>query len=396
MLGEKRKITACCLLLGASILLPMPDASAQSQPKVSASDRRAIRNEITPELIRAVRRGMEQLLKRQKRTNSFVAEDYSVAANALMGMALLAGGLGADFHAPKTYSQEQAEAQKNTIGPQEYIAALKQNTSTILRYQKKNGYIDDGDSKMYGHGFATLYLAQLYGMSASPDTVIRKALERAIRLIERAQGKEGGWDYLPTGSGVLTSKNTNGDTSITVCQTLALRAARNLGIAVDAGVIDNAKRYIQRAQLANGGFAYRIGRGAIKDYSEFPRSAAGVCILYSLGDYTSAKMRQGILYLEKNYQKDNNFPFYAQYYCAQAMFQVGGQRWKDYFSWISGRFEKNKITGKEKWEKGELLKRQLSDGSWKAGLMERSSSVRTAMALIVLQLPYRFLPIHER
>ncbi len=362
MLGEKIKTTIACLFLGFSMLLPLQEVFAQSQPKISASDRRAIRNEITPKLRLAVRRGMAQLLSRQKRTNSFASEDYAVATNALMGMALLAGG----------YSDK--------TGPGEYIAALKQNTSTILRYQKKNGYIDDGDSKMYGHGFATLYLAQLYGMSASPDTVIRKALERAIRLIERAQGKEGGWDYLPAGSGVLTNKNANGDTSITVCQTLALRAARNLGIAVDGAVIDSARKYIQRAQLGDGGFAYRIGRGAIKDYSEFPRSAAGVCILYSLGDYTSAKMRQGILYLEKNYRELNNFPHYAHYYCAQALFQVGGRSWKEYFNWVSEQ----------------LLKYQLKDGSWKPGLMERSSSVRTAMALIVLQLPYRFLPIHER
>ena len=362
MKREKRQNRVYFLLLGLICLLPGQGAMAQSQPKVSARDRRAIRSEITPRLRLSVRRGMAQLMRRQQKTNSFASEDYSVATNALMGMALLAGG-----YTDKT-------------GPANYVAALKQNTSTILRYQKKNGYFDDGDSKMYGHGFATLYLAQLYGMSASPGTVIRKALERAIRLIERAQGKEGGWDYLPSGSGVLTNKNANGDTSITVCQTLALRAARNLGIAVDAGVVDNAKRYIQRAQLTDGGFAYRIGRGAVKDYSEFPRSAAGVCILYSLGDYTSAKMRRGILYLEKNYRELNYFPHYAHYYCAQALFQVGGRSWKDYFDWVSGQ----------------LQKYQREDGSWKAGLMERSSSVRTAMALIVLQLPYRFLPIHER
>ena len=62
------------------------------------------------------------------------------------------------------------------------------------------------------------------------------------------------------------------------------------------------------------------------------------------------------------------------------MFQVGGRSWKDYFGWVNKQ----------------LLKYQRQDGSWKAGLMERSVAVRTAMALIVLQLPYRFLPIHER
>ena len=356
-----RKIS-CGILAGTILLGLAPPLEAQSQPAVKTQDRRAIRAEITPELRLAVKRGLMQLIRRQRTSKSFASEDYPVAINALMGMALLAGG-----YTDKT-------------GPESYVAALKLNTSTLLRYQKKNGYIDDGDSKMYGHGFATLYLAQLYGMSASPDGAIRKALERAIKLIERAQGKEGGWDYLPAGTGALTNKSANGDSSITVCQTMALRAARNLGIAVDAGVIENARRYIQRAQLKDGGFAYRIGRSSVGGSSEFPRSAAGVCILYSLGDYSSVKIRQGIVYLEKNYRDLNHFPHYAHYYCAQALFQVGGRSWKDYFSWVHRR----------------LLKYQLTDGSWKAGLMERSAGVRTAMALIVLQLPYRFLPIHER
>ena len=352
-----------CRILAVTILLALAaPLEAQSQPAVKAQDRRAIRAEITPQLRLAVKRGLSQLVRQQRKTNSFASEDYTVAVNSLMGMALLAGG-----YTDKT-------------GPAEFVTALKLNTSTLLRYQKKNGYIDDGDSKMYGHGFATLYLAQLYGMSASPDSGIRKALERAIRLIERAQGKEGGWDYLPAGTGALTNKSANGDSSITVCQTMALRAARNLGIAVDAGVIENARKYIQRAQLKDGGFAYRIGRSSAGGSSEFPRSAAGVCILYSLGDYSSVKIRQGIVFLEKNYRDRNHFPHYAHYYCAQAMFQVGGRPWKDYFGWV------NK----------ELLKYQQTDGSWKAGLMERSEAVRTAMALIVLQLPYRFLPIHER
>ena len=356
-----RKIS-CGILAGTILLGLAPPLEAQSQPAVKTQDRRAIRAEITPELRLAVKRGLMQLIRQQRTSKSFASEDYPVAINALMGMALLAGG-----YTDKT-------------GPESYVAALKLNTSTLLRYQKKNGYIDDGDSKMYGHGFATLYLAQLYGMSASPDGALRKALERAIKLIERAQGKEGGWDYLPAGTGALTNKSANGDSSITVCQTMALRAARNLGIAIDAGVIENARRYIQRAQLKDGGFAYRIGRSSAGGSSEFPRSAAGVCILYSLGDYSSVKIRQGIVYLEKNYRDLNHFPHYAHYYCAQALFQVGGRSWKDYFSWVHRR----------------LLKYQLTDGSWKAGLMERSAGVRTAMALIVLQLPYRFLPIHER
>ncbi|MCH2586099.1 MAG: hypothetical protein MK138_15160, partial [Planctomycetes bacterium] len=150
-----RKIS-CGILAGTILLGLAPPLEAQSQPAVKTQDRRAIRAEITPELRLAVKRGLMQLIRRQRTSKSFASEDYPVAINALMGMALLAGG-----YTDKT-------------GPESYVAALKLNTSTLLRYQKKNGYIDDGDSKMYGHGFATLYLAQLYGMSASPDGALRK------------------------------------------------------------------------------------------------------------------------------------------------------------------------------------------------------------------------------
>jgi hypothetical protein len=341
------------------VSLAAPPLAAQVEPAGSTERQRVIRAEITPALRLAVSRGFAYLIRQQRDTNSFQSSDYPVAENALMGLALLAGGY------------------TDTTGPAEYVEALKENTHRLLSYQNKDGYFDDSHSQMYGHGFATLFLAELYGMSAKQDDALRKALERGIRLIERAQGKEGGWDYVPGGLGRLGG----GDTSITVCQTMALRAAKNLGIAVDQRVVENARRYIERAQKPDGGFAYRIaGEFQFKNYSEFPRSAAGVCILYSLGDYRSSRMRDGIFYLEKNYRKLSDFPHYGHYYCAQAMFQVGGRYWKDYFAWASKEF----------------LDSQRADGSWKAGTFEKSVPVRTAMALIVLQLPYRFLPIHER
>nr|MCS5627139.1 hypothetical protein [Planctomycetota bacterium] len=126
-----RKIS-CSVLSGTLLLGLATPLEAQSQA-VKTQDRRAIRAEITPELRLAVKRGLMQLIRRQRTSKSFASEDYPVAINALMGMALLAGG-----YTDKT-------------GPAAYVAALKLNTSALLRYQKKNGYIDDGDSKMYGH-----------------------------------------------------------------------------------------------------------------------------------------------------------------------------------------------------------------------------------------------------
>jgi hypothetical protein len=64
------------------------------------------------------------------------------------------------------------------------------------------------------------------------------------------------------------------------------------------------------------------------------------------------------------------------------MFQVGGRRWDEYYAWIRAR----------------LIADQREDGSWRATALqsEKNAAQTTAMALIVLQLPYRLLPIHER
>jgi hypothetical protein len=262
---------------------------------------------------------------------------------------------------------------------------MKRGTKALLDRQNRSGYFEDGRSQMYGHGFATLYLAELYGASGSDDATLRLALERAIQVIESSQADTGGWDYAPAPQ-FVSSTDTFGasDTSITVCQTMALRAARDLGIKVDARVIAKARRYIGEAQNDDGGFCYRK-QGRLSQYpfgsSSFPRSAAGVCILYSLGNYNSESIKRGFDYLYENYRWpwSNKFPFYAQYYCAQAMFQAGGRYWAESFPWA----------------RKALLEWQSSDGSWRAPPQENDVQA-TAMALIVLQLPYRFLPIHER
>ena len=66
---------------------------------------------------------------------------------------------------------------------------------------------------MYEHGFATLFLAEVYGMSPRDD--LRDKLTRAIDLIVRTQNSEGGWRYQP--------RREDADLSVTICQVMALR-----------------------------------------------------------------------------------------------------------------------------------------------------------------------------
>jgi len=348
----------------ASIVFGPIQVRAQAFPEggVLRNVRRDVgrgRSEVTSGLPIAVERGFRYLLLRQRPSGEFDSH-FPVATNALAGLAFLAGG----------YTER--------IGPKRYTRALTACTEALLKRQKACGYFDDGNSRMYGHGFATLYIAQLYGMS-SRSRRIQDSLRRAIRVIEESQGADGGWDYEPhaqCGGGITGAS----DSSVTVCQTMALRAARNLGLTVNTAVVQAARRYIEKAQNKDGGFRYRSERGSyVAAVSAFPRSAAGVCILYSLGEYNSASIRRGFSYLEKHYWSPSHYPFYGQYYCAQAMFQAGGRYWRMYFPRIRDMF----------------LDHQERDGGWRANTRENDVQA-TAMVLIVLQMPYRLLPILER
>ena len=103
---------------------------------------------------------------------------------------------------------------------------------------------------MYAHGFATLFLAEVYGMTG--DDRVKEPLVRAVHLIQKTQNDEGGWRYTPA--------PYDADISVTICQVMALRAARDAGIKVEKSVIDDAVRYVQGLQNADGGFNYQAGR----------------------------------------------------------------------------------------------------------------------------------------
>jgi hypothetical protein len=163
---------------------------------------------------------------------------------------------------------------------------------------------------------------------------------------------------------------------------MALRAARDAGIKVEKEVIDRAVGYVRRCQNADGGFSYMAGQGS---GSAFPRSAAGVASLYYAGAFEGNDLKRGLDYLKQfNLVQGaggqlgadgGGFYFYGQYYACQAMFLAGGEYWGGYFPGI----------------REQLVARQNKlRGSW---MGEGGEDYATAMALIILQMPNRYLPV---
>ncbi len=329
--------------------------AAASAPAEENDAKRDAVGLVTPETDRAIAKGLAYLAQAQHEDGSFAGGTYrgNVAICGLAGLAFLAGG-----NSPNR-------------GP--YGLQVARSVDYLLDQTQESGFIiapgANSHGPMYGHGFATLFLAECHGMSQRPS--LREKLEKAVELIESTQNDEGGWRYQP--------RRLDADISVTICQVMALRAARNGGIHVPRETIDRCIEYVRRSQNPDGGFMYMVSGGE----SAFARSAAGVVALYSAGVYQGPEIDKGIAYLmhfipgEGRAGLNQSYYYYGHYYAVQAMWHRGGEAWQRWFPAI----------------RDELVSRQRNDGSWVSPI---SPEYATAMACIILQIPNDYLPIFQR
>jgi hypothetical protein len=353
---------ACAFVLGQAHL-PSVQRSAFGQTAELEDEEEIYGKEITPEIRKAIEKGLAYMASRQDTASGAFGdrEGTKLATTAICGMALLAGG--------------------NTPGRGKYGKHVTRAVKFVLQCSTIHGYLQYGGSNMYSHGFGALFLAEVYGMMPPRTELgpkVKKKITEAIKLLEDVQNAEGGWWYEP----VKTSSH-GADISVTVCETMALRAARNAGIHVDKRVVRKAINCVLAAANPDGGFTYRVHGTRGAGGSAFPRSAGGVCILQGLGEYNHPKTKAGLKYLMRflpargTSAGRSGFYFYGAYYSAQAMFSAGGDMWEKWYSGLSR----------------ELLAKQTSSGLWTGG--SGGEVYSTGMALIALQLPYRYLPVLE-
>ncbi len=369
---------AKCALACALVVAP---ASA------ARDDQDALRGglvEITVEQEQAVERGLLWLSDTQASDGSWAAtigfklnNSYKTTATnkghvgvtALAGMAFLAGG-----HLP---------------GRGQYGDNVERALDFVLSCVQEDGYITYSGTRMYSHAFATLFLAEIYGMTHRED--VRLKLQKSVDFIVKSQNSEGGWRYVPLAR--------ESDMSIVVCQVLALRAARNIGIRVPKSTIDRAANYVVESAVtssSSGGFSHPAYQNEVGTFhyqkeshsrSSFPLTAAGVTALHGLGIYSDELIRKGIDYLNVEIDPFNRrwgsrghyFFWYGHYYGVQAMYTQGGRDWQNYFTRL----------------RTFLIDTQQSDGSWRNS-EGPGAAFSTATAVLILEIPYCFLPIFQR
>jgi hypothetical protein len=264
-----------------------------------------------------------------------------------------------------------------------YAKQVKNGLQFLLDAVQPDGMFNEKPQGqyMYSHGLGTMVLAEIYGENQDP--AIRTKLEHVVVLILRAQNPEGGWRYQPG--------SRDADISVTVPQTVALCAAKRAGIEVPQVTIDRAVAYIKKCSVGStGGFAYQVGKGG----PGFARTAAAIYALQITGLYDDPMILPGSKFVMTSIDRCDQpgwtceWLSYGNYYAAVAHYLIGGDKWKTYYSEFGQHY---------------LLSHVSTQGDmkfWDQSLDPRAKGIGsnwvTAVATVILSLPYGYLPLYQR
>jgi hypothetical protein len=354
---------------GGALGLP---ALVEGPAEEALPDGAASRGMITPKTEQAIERGLLYLASNKGREGSFGTNFYqgNTAVTSLAALAFMAAG----------YMPNRGQHGRVVTDALRFILQQEARGGQA-------GYLHNPSATphgpMYGHGFATLFLAEVSGQVHDKQLrdQVNGTLHRAVKLILDSQNIEGGWRYTPG--------SREADLSVTVCQIMALRAARNAGIDVPKSKVDKCVEYVKGCQdKGQGWFRYMRNGGGGGGAQGFARTAAGVAALNSAGIYKGAEVAAGVRFLRS--QKPGNGArggdflsrpdmhyFYGHYYAVQVMWTAGGEVWDEWFPAI----------------REELLAAQRRDSSWQDQICAHYA---TAMALLILQVPNNYLTIFQK
>lgn len=316
---------------------------------------------VTPETLRAIVKGLDHMVNQQADDGSWISgggQAYPVAMTGLAGTALLAHG----------DSPTRGRYARSIQGAVEYLVRCATPTGLITGPGQDNG------QPMHGHGFALMFLASVYGMitKESLRRQVADTVRKAVTLTSQGQSADGGWTYTP-GSG--------DEGSVTVTQVQALRAAHNAGFLVPSAVIEEASRYLEKCRTPEGGILYSLRSGG---GPRLPISAAAVATLYNAGRFESPIAVDCLRYVwdqfraNEGWNKGGGHSYYAHLYAAQGFYMAGDEYWDAYFPRT----------------RDQLLHMQGENGAWNGdGIGEVFG---TSVATIILQLPFKYLPVFQR
>lgn len=359
-LNRRRFLGSCAGAISGLGTLPGA-ALLSAAGRAAAADHEVLPRHVTPEALRAVQRGLDFLAAQQADDGSWITgggQAYPVAMTGLAGTAILAHG----------DSPTRGKYSRTVQGAVEFLVRCTTPSGLIT------GPTQEGGIPMHGHGFALMFLASVYGMITKEALrkQVQVVIRKAVTLTSQGQSNAGGWTYTP-GSG--------DEGSVTVTQVQALRAAHNAGFLVPRAVIEESVKYLEKCRTPEGGIRYSLSSGPAPMLAI---SAAAVATLYNAGEFEGAIATDCLKFVwdafqaSKDWNKGAGHTYYAHLYASQAFYMAGDQYWDKYFPAA----------------RDQLLAMQTPAGSWQGdGIGEVYG---TSVATIILQLPFKFLPVFQR
>lgn len=363
-----------------ALLFPLVAQSDSPNARDPAVTRQILNPTQWRQLDQTVDNGLRFLASRQEADGSFPTLKHAKpGVTSLCVLAFLSRG-----HLPNEglYGKQIRKAV-------DFVASVQRSDGLLTREPLEDGLPSHGVSHaaMYNHGISGLMLSEVYGVTGSTQQdplhrVIAKALEFSrTKQNRRTQPgvTRGGFDY--------ATRSFCNDLPITSCQLLFFRSARNAGFEVPAQHIDDALLFVKscydpRERI----FLYR-------DHHTYSRgvTACGILALSLAGEHQTEIARSAGGWLgTQSFERFNRSPdshdryFYSAYYASQAMFQLGGDPWSNFYPPLLDVLAKN----------------QRSDGSWDHELgsdtTRYGNAYSSALAILALTPPYQILPIFQR
>lgn len=368
-------------------LFVAPSQPAAAQPN-AASPRSVLSEPQWRRVDAAAERALGWLAAQQAEDGSFATHELGQpGVTGLVAMAFMAWG-----HEPGS-------------GP--YGECLTRAVNFIAAQQRDNGLIStvgpDGPlvrqptkyafcvPAPYNHAIGGLALCEIYGNAdAEFGGKLRPTIEKALAATLTMQrwragsGSDGGWRYLHT---------TDGDLSVAGWHLMFLRSAKNAGFDVPEASIDSAVQFVKKCYSPQyGTFEYDLKPD---DRRSRAMAAAGIMALAHAGLHHRPEAESAADWILQHRFTRYNAPWegtpgyrgdryhYGVFYCCQAMYQMGGRYWREFYPETAFV----------------LVNNQNADGSWDAERNQDTlfgQSYTTALVLLGLGAPNQLLPVFQR
>ena len=383
-------LVLCAAVFSTSVLLAQEEATPLAAPDTNVLDQ-----EQWEQLDESLQRGLKWLADQQEKDGSFESTRFGQpAVSSLCLMAFMAQG--------------------ESPSDGKYQLQLSKAVDFILAQQNPNGLITvvgpiavpiprDSATRfssavVYNHSISALALCEVYGQ-CDPDQakrltpVIEKAIVATVEMQRWGPKPEhdvGGWRY--TG---LRPPEGDSDLSVTGWQLMFLRSAKNAGFDVPEESIAAAVKYVEGCFIEQEDRRVHAYLAQDKNACTRAMAGAGILALAHAGKHDSKEaIASGEWLLKHDFDHYNDSApiygkrtaeehyHYASVLCSQAMFQLGGKYWEQFFPPLVKTLQAN----------------QKPNGAWppEKSAVRYGSTYSTAMSVLALSVPNQLLPIFQR